>query len=55
MALLIYVDDLVLKGNSDEVCSNFKRYLDICFRIKDLRPLKYFLGIEVARRHKGSF
>jgi len=55
MALLVYVDDLVLMGNNDEACGTFKRYLDACFRIKDLGPLKYFLGIEVARNAQGVF
>jgi len=49
MALLLYVDDLILTGNSSVACSKFKEYLNSCFHIKDLGPLKYFLGIEVAR------
>jgi len=49
MALLVYVNNLVLTGNNCEVCSKFKQYLNNFFKIKDLGPLKYFLGIEVAR------
>ena len=49
MQLLVYVDDLILTGNSSVACSKFKEYLNSCFQIKDLGPLKYFLGIEVAR------
>jgi len=30
-------------------------YLNNCFHIKDLGPLKYFLGIEVTRNPKGLF
>jgi len=48
LALLIYVNDLVLAGNSHDHCCKFKRYLQQCFKLKDLGPLKYFLGIEVA-------
>ena len=54
-ALLIYVDDLVLTGNNSEVYKQFKQYLNKCFEIKDLGPLKYFLGIEVARGPQGLF
>ena len=49
MALRIYVDDLVITGNNSEVCAQFKQYLNKCVQIKDLDPLKYFFGIEVAR------
>ena len=55
MALLVYVDDLVLNGNNSQACAKFKNYLNNCFRIKDLGPLKYFLGIEVARNSQGLF
>ena len=55
MALLVYVDDIVLMGSHDDACRKFKSYLDDCFRIKDLGPLKYFLGIEVARKAQGIF
>jgi len=55
MALLVYVDDLVLAGNDSNTCVAFKAYLHNCFRIKDLGSLKYFLGIEVARNSRGLF
>lgn len=35
--------------------STFKAYLSDCFKMKDLGPLKYFLGIEVARSSAGLF
>ena len=55
MALLVYVNDIVLIGNDSKLCANFKAYLDKCFHIKDLGPLKYFLGIEVSRSTDGTF
>ena len=55
MALLVYVDDIVLASNNSTACQQFKKYLDTCFNIKDLGSLKYFLGIEVAREPQGFF
>ena len=48
LALLVYVDDIAVAANVEEACSKFKNYLHSYFSIKDLGPLKYFLGIEVA-------
>lgn len=31
-----------------QLISNLKKFLNGCFRIKDLGPLKYFFGVEVA-------
>jgi len=55
MALLVYVDDIMLVGNDTSACSKFKEYLHACFSIKDLGSLKYFLGLEVSRGPKGLF
>jgi len=55
MASLVYVDDIVLASNDSNVSNEFKTYLHTCVSIKDLRPLKYFLRIEVACGPKGSF
>ncbi|KAK3036929.1 hypothetical protein RJ639_030894 [Escallonia herrerae] len=53
--VLVYVDDLILAGNNSTACSSFKKYLNDCFKLKDFRPLKYFLGIEAARGPRGLF
>jgi len=55
LALLIYVDDLVLTGSSLTHCDGFKQYLHQCFKLNDLGRLKYFLGIEVAHSSEGLF
>ena len=55
MALLVYVDDIIQARNDTRACQDFKAYLHSCFHIKDLGPLKYFLGIEVARGPLGLF
>lgn len=51
----MYVDDLLVAGNNSEACSIFKKYLADFFLLKDLGPLKYFLGVEFARSKKGIF
>ncbi|KAK3007603.1 hypothetical protein RJ639_013997 [Escallonia herrerae] len=55
LSVLVYVDDLILAGNNSTTCSSFKKYLNDCFKLKDLGPLKYFLGIEATRGPRGLF
>ena len=55
MALSVYVDDILIVANDAEACTKFKAYLRNCFSIKDLGPLKYFLGIEVGCGPQGLF
>ncbi|WJX63250.1 hypothetical protein P8452_48162 [Trifolium repens] len=52
-ALLVYVDDIILAGNSLDEFQRIKQLLDTQFKIKDLGQLKYFLGIEVAHSKVG--
>lgn len=54
-ALLVYVDDIVLAGNSIKEIKFVKQLLDKKFRIKDLGQLRYFLGFEISRYDKGIF
>ncbi|KAL0292595.1 UNVERIFIED_CONTAM: Retrovirus-related Pol polyprotein from transposon RE1 [Sesamum calycinum] len=49
IALLIYVDDILLTGTSESSLYDVKQYLDGLFTIKDLGSAKYFLGLELAR------
>ena len=51
--LIVYVDDIILTGNDEIEMERLKRNLAADFEIKDLCPLKYFLGMEVARSNKG--
>ncbi|KAL2940785.1 Retrovirus-related Pol polyprotein from transposon TNT 1-94 [Bienertia sinuspersici] len=55
LSVLVYVDDILVAGNNPTRCASFKRYLDNCFQLKDMGPLKYFLGIECARSTNGMF
>ncbi|XP_058779826.1 uncharacterized mitochondrial protein AtMg00810-like [Vicia villosa] len=52
-ALLVYVDDIIITGNSLTEFSRIKAILDVNFKIKDLGILKYFLGLEVAHSKNG--
>ncbi|CAL0299700.1 unnamed protein product [Lupinus luteus] len=53
--LLIYVDDLILAGTNYAEIQSVKGHLHDLFKIKDLGPLKYFLGLEIARSQQGIF
>lgn len=53
--VLVCDDDLLIGGNDPAAISRFKGYLSECFKMKDLGPLKYFLGIEVARSPEGIY
>ncbi|XP_061336488.1 uncharacterized mitochondrial protein AtMg00810-like [Gastrolobium bilobum] len=52
-AFLVYVDDIVLDGNDMIEIQDVKGHLDNLFRIKDLGPLRFFLGFEVAHSQRG--
>ncbi|XP_019107166.1 uncharacterized mitochondrial protein AtMg00810-like [Beta vulgaris subsp. vulgaris] len=43
------MDDLIVGGNDFAALEAFKAYVCAYFKMKDMGPLKYFLGIEVAR------
>lgn len=51
--LIVYVDDIVITGDDTEEVSKLKALLAKELEIQDLGPLRYFLGIEVARSSRG--
>ncbi|KAM1792893.1 hypothetical protein ACFX12_036703 [Malus domestica] len=55
LMILIYVDDLIITGESETEIAALKQSLQETFAIKDLGRLKYFLGIEMATSSKGLF
>ena len=55
IALLVYVDDIILAGYSLTKITRIKSLLNITFKIKDLGKLKYFLCLEVAYSHQGIY
>ncbi|CAM8979321.1 unnamed protein product [Rhodiola kirilowii] len=55
LALLVYVDDVILTGTSSTLIQTVKTFIHDLFRIKDLGQLRYFLGFEVARSSVGLF
>lgn len=54
-AVLAYVDDLLITGNSMEAINETKSLLSSHFKMKDMGELRYFLGIEVDRSDQGIF
>lgn len=50
---LIYVDDVIIAGTNTDHIHATKSFLHDTFGIKDLGPLKYFLGIEASRTSDG--
>ena len=49
IVLIAYVDDIILIGHNFEEMEKIKRLMAIEFEIKDLRTLRYILGMEVVR------
>jgi hypothetical protein len=49
LIVLLWVDDLIIAGNSKELITVFKRDIGGRFKMKDLGALKWILGFEVRR------
>nr|GEX54490.1 retrovirus-related Pol polyprotein from transposon TNT 1-94 [Tanacetum cinerariifolium] len=54
VTILIYVDDIIIVGDNSKKIQQIKQQLDNEFSIKNLGPLKYFLGITVAKTSDGK-
>ncbi|XP_019057317.1 PREDICTED: uncharacterized protein LOC109116399 [Tarenaya hassleriana] len=53
LALLIYVDDIIIVSDNTSSVTELKTLLSCHFKVKDLGPLRYFLGLEIARNSSG--
>ena len=53
--LLVYVDDIIVTGNTPSSVDNLIRILSNKFSLKDLGTLNYFLGVEVLPSPDGIF
>ncbi len=53
VVIVIYVDDLIITGDSDADIFDLKKLLKQKFEMKDLGELRYFLGIKVIQSAKG--
>ena len=53
--MIVYVDDIILTSDDEEKIKNMKYKMTRDFEIKDLWPLKFFLGMEFARYKEGIF
>lgn len=53
IATLIYVDDVIILGNDMDRIAKIKTYSNHKFNIKDLGPLKYFLGVKATQTPDG--
>ncbi|XP_066375187.1 uncharacterized mitochondrial protein AtMg00810-like [Miscanthus floridulus] len=47
--LLLYVDDIVLTGSSTDILHRVIRTINAEFKLKDMGPVHFFLGIQVQR------
>lgn len=53
--VLVYVDDLLIAGNSTTNIDELKIFLSKSFHMKDLGDVRYFLGLEIDRSSAGFF
>jgi hypothetical protein len=49
------MDDIVITGTNSNLIAHLKQNLQASFHMKDLRPLTYFLGLEVHTDSSGIF
>jgi Reverse transcriptase (RNA-dependent DNA polymerase) len=53
--VLVYVDDLIITGDSEDEILRTKENLSVRFQMKELGQLKHFLGLEVDHTEEGIF
>ena len=53
VVILVYVDNLMIIGNNQQLIEDAQKTLHSKLKVKDLGQLRYFLGIEVLTSEKG--
>jgi hypothetical protein len=53
--LLLYVDDIIITGNDSSTITSIISQLSTAFELKDLGPLRYFLGLQIDYTKTGFF
>ncbi|XP_019087432.1 PREDICTED: uncharacterized protein LOC109127297 [Camelina sativa] len=53
LAVLVYVDDIVIASTSESSANALTAALKQSFKLRELGPLKNFLGLEIARNTSG--
>lgn len=53
--LLIHVDDILVATNEEEFQRDLIKNIGKEFELKDLGPVKHYLGIDIERNSKGEF
>jgi hypothetical protein len=53
LLVVVYVDDLIIIGSCSKEISSFKAQMQVEFRMSDLGPVSFYLGIEV-HQSKGK-
>lgn len=50
---MVYIDDIIVGSSSKRLNDQFKTNLSSHFKMKDLGPFHFFLGLKIARSVKG--
>ncbi|KAL4378176.1 hypothetical protein GQ457_02G021320 [Hibiscus cannabinus] len=53
--VLVYVDDLIITGDSEDETLQTRDNLSVRFQMKELGKLRHFLGLEIDHTEKGFF
>ena len=53
LAILVHVDDIIVVSNNQQAVETLKVALNKQFKMKDLSPLKFFLGLRSSRLATG--
>lgn len=55
LTVSVYVDDLLFKGDDDELLNEFKESMKKVIDMTNLGRTRYFLGIEVVQKNDDIF